>query len=422
MKWNWLRWTALLRACALAVRLFTTFIRTQVMYRMKLFDKMNRQDHGPRLYAQPDFIYMNVSARPGVGAIRATLEDWFSKYPKAGRPELRARIRSDNHDHRSAFFELFLHELLRRLDCKIELHPTLSGTTRHPDFAVTSQNGETFYVETVLATDQSKEEMAAEARKNQVYDALNRLDSPDFYIGMDLHGAPATPPSAKTIRAFLLKYLAQLNRDEIGRLFEQGGFPALPHWKYEHDGWTIDFFPVPKPDSVRGKTGARPIGVQFEGVRLLETKDAIKNAVLEKAGRYGRLSSPYIIAVNVLSDHVDETDALQGLFGDEQFVYTTSASLPQLPEFRRAANGAWTSSTGPTNTRVSGVLIFEQLSPSSIPWVTSCLYLNPWAAAPYEGPLNVLRRGVAGAGNKIDYFDGQSLSALFGLPSGWPGR
>jgi hypothetical protein len=391
------------------------------MRSIKLFDKLSRRDQGPRPYALPDFIYLNTSARPGVEAIRNELARWFSNYPKAERSELRARFRSDNIAHRSAYFELFLHELLIKLGCKVKVHPKIIGTTRRPDFSAISENASRFYLEAVLATDQTKEEMAAEARSNQVYDALNKLDSPDFYIGMYLRGAPAKSPSARSMRSFLTKYLIQLNRDEIRVAFEQGGIPALPHWRYEQDGWRIDFFPIPKSDNARGKVGVRPIGILFEGSRWLQTKVAIRNAILEKAGRYGQLLSPYIIAVNVLSDHVDETDMIEALFGDEHLVYTNQMSLSQEPQLQRAANGAWNGPAGPQNTRVSGVLIFERLSQSNVPWLTPCLYLNPWAANPYSGPLDGLRRGVV-ADNRMKYIDGQTLTTLFGLSTNWPGE
>ncbi len=387
--------------------------------RIRLFDDIDRWEHGPRLYAQPDFFYLNTSARPGVQAIRRTLEDWFSRYPKFGRAELRSRIRSDNLNHRSAYFELLIHELLLKLGCKIELHPPVAGTSRRPDFAVSSRSINKFYVEAVLASDQTEAEMAAEARQNQVYDSLNRLSSPNFYIGMDLHGAPTTPPPAKKIRDFLTKHLAAVNPDEMATLFRSGGFRALPHWRYEHDGWKIDFFLIPKSEANRGKAGLQPIGIQFQGARILQTKVAIRNAVLAKAGRYGQLPGPYLIAVNVLSDHVDETDVIEALFGDEKFIYSIGMPPAQGPQIRRAANGAWYG-PNPRNTRVSGVIIFDQLSQSNIPWVMPCLYHNPWAAAPYTGPLDHLRRGEV-VDNKMEYRGGQPLGALLGLPTGWPG-
>ncbi len=380
---------------------------------MTLFDQIERQGTGPRLYAQPDFDYLNKSARQGVDVIRQTLEDWFSRYPAAHRPELRAQFRSDNHQHRSAHFELVLHELLLRLGVAVEVHPAIPGTNRRPDFLVTSPNGTRCYLEAVLATNQTREEAAAEARKNQVYDAINQLNSPDFFVGIDPIGSPETPPSGQHIRAFLTERLAGLNPNDIAALLDQPnvpGFEALPHWRYEHDGWTIDFFPLPKSESLRGQTGVRPIGLEFSGVQLLRTKETIRNAVQQKAGRYGELAFPYIVAVNVLSDFVDRTDEVEALFGDEQW-----------PGEPRVANGVWRGITGPQNTRVSGVAVFERLEQSNLPRVVSCLYHNPWAARPYQGELDRLTHAVVDQ-NKIQFHDGESLGTILGLPAGWPGE
>jgi len=80
---------------------------------VSLFDSMERTDCGPRPYGEPDFTYLNRSARPGVEAIRHALDAWFSRYPDEHRPDMAGRLKSsDNLQHRAAFFELFLHELL----------------------------------------------------------------------------------------------------------------------------------------------------------------------------------------------------------------------------------------------------------------------------------------------------------------------
>jgi hypothetical protein len=102
----------------------------------------------------------------------------------------------------------------------------------------------------------------------------------------------------------------------------------------------------------------RPIGLQLGTFQLLHTKETIRTAVQQKAGRYGELVFPYIIAVNVLSDFVDRTDEVKALFGDEQW-----------PGEPRVANGVWRAIAGPQNTRVSGVAIFERLEQSNWPGV-----------------------------------------------------
>ncbi len=389
---------------------------------MPVFDDIERNELGPRPYAQPDFIYLNRSARPGVEAIRAAFEDWFLRYPNEDRAELRARLRSeDNYQHRSAFFELFLHEMLLRLGCNVQVHPQIVGTPRRPDFYLQSLVAPPCYLEAILASDETREESAANARMNQVYDALNRLNSPHFYIGMTLRGAPATPPSARHIRTFLTHHLAQLDFDEVADLFRDGGFPALPRWPYEHDGWDVEFFPLPKSDAARGRGGIRPIGIQFEPMRLLQTREAIRDSILDKAGRYGELGQPYIIAVNVLADHVDRIDVMEALFGFEQFRYGPGV-LPQQPEFGRAPNGAWFGPAGIQNTRVSAALVFPNLSQSSLCWTTPCIYHNPWAAHRYGGELDRLSRGVPRDAHHMDFHVGESLRSIFQLREDWPGQ
>lgn len=98
---------------------------------MSLFDEMDRDDLGLRLYAEPEFTYLNRSGRPGAQRIREALDAWSARYPGEHKEELRARFRSrDNTQYRSAFFELFLHELLVRLDCRVVVHPPMAGRAR----------------------------------------------------------------------------------------------------------------------------------------------------------------------------------------------------------------------------------------------------------------------------------------------------
>lgn len=388
---------------------------------MTLFDEINRIDNGPALYAEPQFTYLNRSARQDVRRVRAVLEDWFSRYPAGEQADLRGRLRSpDDSHHRAAFFELFLHELLLRLGCRVQIHPSPSeATTKCPDFLVESPNDTPFYTEAVLASDESAQETAARARMNTVYDALDRMDSPNFFIGMNLRGAPQTPPPVKQIRSFLIKRLASLDPDEIASYLESAGLDALPHWPYEHEGWEIVFFPIPKSPNLRGKAGVRPIGVQSSGWHWLDTRLAIRDAVVTKASRYGDLDLPYVIAVNALGEHVDRIDIMEALFGREQLLIRDMPFAPNEPEMVRAPDGAWTSKSGPRYTRVSAVLIAAPVFPWNVPRAPICLYHNPWANKPCTGELTLLPQAIPN-GDRMEWEDGESLARIFGLSSGWP--
>lgn len=182
---------------------------------MKLFDNMRRDDEDPASHSEPKSSYLNRSARPAFRAIRTVLEDWFSRYPEAHRKDFYGRLRSsDDTQHRSAFFELFLHELLVRLRCRVEIHPSVAGTSKSPDFLVESNIGGLFYLEAVVASGESREEASTRAISSRLHDILDRLDSPNFFIGWKVRSCTLTPPAARKIKAFLKRGWLLLTRSK----------------------------------------------------------------------------------------------------------------------------------------------------------------------------------------------------------------
>lgn len=387
---------------------------------MKLFDEFERNYDGPSEYAEPKFTYYNRSARPDIVRIRVALEKWFIDYPDSEKKEFRERFRSTNDSHHSsAFFELVIYELLLHMGCLVEIHCVPSSVaTRRPDFLVAPPDGNKFYMEAVLATDESNQKSAARARINAVYDAINRFDSPNFFIGMELKGEPKAQPSARNIKQFLTKKLQGLDADQITR--QQIENPAsIPRWRYEHDGWQIDFSPIPKSENLRGKPGVRPIGQWSTGMQEINVDVAIRDAITKKAGRYGELDLPYIIAVNVLSEWgADQITIMNALFGQDAMQFNCVGDKWVSKPIRKP-NGAWIHKSGPTNTRVSAALIFTGLYPHNIPGAIVHLYHNPWAAKPYSSILTCLPQGII-MGKNIELREGQSLGAVLKMPANWP--
>src|SRR5574337_173766 len=168
---------------------------------MTLFDDTTRDDKGPASYSEPKFSYLNRSARPAFQEVRTVLEKWFSRYPEAHRKELRSRFRdSRDENHSSAFFELLLHELMQRLGCRVEIHPVLKGTARTPDFLLESENGERFYLEAAVASGEPQTVSSAKAISSRLHDILDRLDSPNFFIGWEVEQSAQDPPPARAIK------------------------------------------------------------------------------------------------------------------------------------------------------------------------------------------------------------------------------
>jgi len=385
---------------------------------MSLFDNVQREYAGPALEGEGYFSYLNRSARPVFARIRETLEVWFSHYPAEGQSELSSRIRVNDD---SAFFELTLHEMLLGLGCQVTLHPDVPGAgEKHPDFLVHSPQCGPFYMEAILSTGESAEDASARRRMDDVYNALNNFECPDFFIGMNLRGAPATPPSAKAMRRFLRSKLEGLDPDELGDAMKAGGLEALPHWPYEHDGWRIEFYPIPKGPDSRGKEGVRPVGARMYGMWGDNCKDAIRGAIAKKASRYGELDRPYIIAVNVLDDFVDDSDIMQALFGTEQYTIAVGTEgIAGPPQMRRKPDGAWMDAGGPRYTRVSAVFIVERLHHWNVPKAETRLYHNPWAQRPCCCELRQMPQAIPHDGH-MTLVDGMPLGDALGLLLGWP--
>ena len=197
-----------------------------------------------------------------------------------------------------AFFELYLHELLCSMGFEVQVHPNLSGDRKtHPDFLALKDEQPCFYLEATLAGP-SAEDMGEKARIDQVYDTLNDMQSPNFFLAIRPRGAPAAQPSGKRIRQELGQWLAALDPDDIGHQLASHGWVSLPSFSWSHDGWEIEIIPIPKPGAIRGSPGVRPVGITMPEMKRI-IHPSIEKAVRAKATKYGKLDFPFVVAVNV---------------------------------------------------------------------------------------------------------------------------
>ncbi len=379
----------------------------------KLFDDIKRVYNGPAEFSESIFNYLNRSARPEFQRVRELLEEWFTKYPDEEKENLRNRLRSDDWSFYSAFFELYLYNMLLNFDFNIEIHPKVERETR-PDFKVFKQGNSLFLLEatTVMPIE---EEKSAEVVEGHIYDVLNReIHSSDFFIGIEIAKRSPLSPSAKKMSKFISQELRRLNYNELIQKLNQNGIEGMPRWKWTGNGWEIIFFPIPKSPEMRGKSGVRPAGIFPPKVFYLRTDKKIRKNLKDKATRYGEIDLPYVIAINVLSDVAcDREDIELALFG---------ASPPWNIKTLNEVNGFWYSSQGLQNQRVSAVLISVNLTPWNIAQNTPILWHNPWAERPLNPTCWKLPQIIFDLKNssKLKEIHGISAQELFKLDSTWP--
>lgn len=378
---------------------------------MALFDMVREEHTAPAGYAESSFQFLNRSTRPEIQRIRDVCEDWHSRYPETDKAELRTRFRDrNNNNHNSAFFELFLHELLLRSGYKVICHPeTANETTTHPDFCVTSPTGIEFYLEAVVVTGKTEVEKSTQMRMNQAYDTLNHMNSPNIFLHIRIHGEPATPPSGRKMREELERYLANLDPDQIYDLRENYDYEEAEHvYRYDRDGWVIDFYPIPKSLELRGKPGIRPLGRHTDQLKIMKLDDALRSALLSKARHYGKLELPLIVAVNALHLAFDDSDYQQALRGTEQIFHNEAGDT----ETDCASNGVFYDEYGP---RLSPILFFKYLKPDNFPRTEALLVHNRLATTPLHSILSRLTQ--VGHGQREH---GETLAEIFEISSDWP--
>jgi hypothetical protein len=375
---------------------------------MPLFDDTTRTYDGPADYREPHFHYLNRSARIDITRLRLEVDLWFRRYPSEHSSDLRARFRSsDNVQYGGAFFELFLHEFLLRLSCSIEIHPEMPGTTRRPEFKVTSSDGGQFYLEARVVTDESKDAAAARQRQNAAYDAINDLDSPDYWINVEVYGLPDSAVPTRKLKQFIKTELAKLVYDDVVYRYEKLGLGGLPRWRFQFGDWTMILFPLPK-QTARGKVGVRPLGVQMSAPRSIDPVTPIRDAILEKAKRYGTPDLPFVVAINALSDFLNEEKIIEALFGSDAWVLRLGGS--DL-EFQRQLDGVWTSPAGQYR-RISAVLAFKKVDIWNYRDAFVRLYHHHSPTLKLTGPLSRLPQAVARDG-RLEFVEGESLAQIF---------
>lgn len=391
---------------------------------MALFDVVTRSDRRLPRDNEPLFNYLNTSGRSSVDGIRTTLEAWFQRIPEAGKTDLRARFRSPtDSQHQSAFFEIYLHHLLCCMGFSAIPHPNVSGEVgTHPDFVVLKGDKRCFYLEATLALP-SGNESAENIRIAQVYDTLNAMESPNFFLAIRLRGAPATPPPGARLRHVLERWLSDLDPDVLRQKFDAVGLDGLPAKEWSHDGWDLSFFPIAKPPSLRGQQGIRPIGMKMSEMRIVNSRTAIKTAVCNKATKYGNLDLPFVVGVNAIDKFrfARDRDIIYALLGEENVTDTQRADGTIERKPGRTKNGAWIGPHGLRNTRVSAALVFLNMDEWNMGKQSPTMIHNPGAARPLSHDLCPLPQMIPIlTENCLEPKIGSAASEFLGLPTPWP--
>jgi hypothetical protein len=380
-----------------------------------VFDDIIRTNAKVARHDEGRFEFLNRSASRYFTICRDLIEEWFTHVPAQHQPGLRGNLRSEMH-HRSAFWELYLHEAYRRSGYTVVIHPDVPGRSSHPDFLL-SRGNERFYLEAVTVG-RSPAERAEEARLSQVHQLLAEMLIEDFSIELSTYAVGLRPLTTKAMRARMRAWIAALDADAITTDVEASpgaGFDTLPEFCWEDDGWSLIFHAIPLGEWARGVP--RPaLGMMGPGeATIVDNITGLTRVLDSKRGKYGPLDAPLVVAVQ------SNTDVPTHDYEVEQALFGVSSRRP--PETAKGeghlfAEGLWIGRSGWRNAEIPQVISIYNLAPWSVCrsqarcWST----LEPGIDLPPQPGW--LAPMIIGAQPMPGPFD--PMGPHFGLPADWP--
>ena len=121
--------------------------------------------------------------------------------------------------------------------------------------------------------------------------------------------------------------LAAHDPDEVQSLIDRSGLFAAPFRRIQSGSWSLTGWLEPIAPEKRGDGRSRPLVKGPARTEVTDDSTPVRQAILDKASKYGQLNAPLVVAVNVCDPFFDKDDELETLFGKEQIVSISKAAL-----------------------------------------------------------------------------------------------
>jgi hypothetical protein len=388
-----------------------------VMAAASLFSAGPRTRLDPRGHTESEYSFLDQSSREPVARVREVLDAWYSRLPVAARASIRNRFSSpDQGHHLGALWEMYLHEAFLRLDHDVDLDIGREDPTRRrPDFRL-ARGGVSFYLEaTAVLGDHLLGDQSSQARAGVLCEAIERVEAPDFFLGVGIDQCGTTTPGRRHVTQPLQRWLDGLDADLV--LSDYDVTEEVPRMTLSFDGWKVECSAIPVAPEHRGDPGHRVIGSLSQGVGELNDAKPLRTNLKGKTGVYGTLDQPFVVALLCAGDFADDKDVADALLGSTGVRYNLAT---RETSWTREPDGFWHGPRGPQNTSVSAVVTIPQLSSSAITAVEPTVWLNPWATRPFVAQLPWRTQEMAPDGRITTHDAARTPADLFELPERWP--
>ena len=383
---------------------------------MSLFNDLERTDERPHQKTEPLYDFIDRSPWLFVAQVRELTDQWFDHFPDDAKQDLRHRFQSKNDEqHLGAHFELFLHEILLKLGCALEVHPAISGRNTHPDFLV-SLGEQRLYVEATVIHSSSEDR---EVTKHEllILQWIDELDASNFWLCLDAVGTLTTQPKKSDIVPFR-NLMAQHRPDDVESDIRMYGRHAAPHSTITIGSWSLSAILLPKPPGIRGERTIKTIAVEpVAGSSLRDVSATVVEKIQRKASQkqVRHLDAPLVIAAKAMDSFFQiRHDAMPALLGRLEPTHPHNPALIALGAPRQSP-GVWIGKDGHHRYKnLHAVWLFEAMpscSPSPTAELDSVLALNPTIAAELPSPLLRVPH-MRERDGKMERTDGDDLDQL----------
>lgn len=388
----------------------------------RLFDDLKRTDARPAGYAEPSFDHLNRRAGQGWNNVRDLLEEWFSEFPTDGRPDLQGRFRRGRESgFRSAFYELYCHEILRRSGWTVSTHPALAGTSRKPDFAA-SRGGTDLIVE-VTTTSVSSKAASAQKRDDRLIDGVNdRMAIGNFMLSLEIDHRGGADVATSALSRYLQRWLDTLDADALIAKYEEDPDAEPESTNWSQGGWSLDFTAWPLQREHRGP-GGRIIGSGPIDGGWIDDAGPLGRRFRDKGSAYGDLCRPFVVTVDAVSDFTADSDIVSALYGSNAVRYYVNPG-PNDPEPQqiRLLDGVWRGLQGWQQARVSAVMTTATLKPWTVGMQTPTLWHHPSPDYPVGDVAPLLKQARLYRPDGQIHWEEPVVAPwrFLGLDEGWP--
>lgn len=321
--------------------------------------------------------------------VRELLEAWVARVPADHRVGIVGNLTGSDDTFESALWELYLYVVATGSGYRVEIHPNVAGTSRHPDFLI---HGPTPYYLEAVAVGRSPESVAAERRLRDLESVLDRVRVDGATLVFEYHRVGARPVRAAKLRENLVRWIDSLDLAALAA--QPGAFRgsgSRPAYRFEDDGWVLTFEALPTRSGVPG--GSPLIGIRGSGrAKGVDNTTGLRRALDSKANKYGT-QLPFPLVTAVLSNtefptrNYDVSSALYGLTALPPASVIDSADLRSDGHWR-TKNG-WRRSHNPSVIVAAGLKLHTLASVTPTLWAT----LEPAATVvgdiPWADPVSV---------------------------------